>query len=107
MQRVHSMRNKTANKAKGAAQIIRQNLLRLPVFIGRGIGYYTACRIYIPKLRLFVLSVTRRFTSRYIMCSICRIKPGREPTIEEIREIFGNYLLNRLETVIPGGGNLY
>lgn len=98
------MRNRTKDKAEGAGRIIMQNLLRLPSFIGRGMQYYAAGRIYIPKPVVFTLGVTRRCNSRCIMCSIWRTKPGREPTLGEIREIFSNPLLNRLETVILSGG---
>lgn len=98
------MENKTASKAEGVGQIISKNLFRLPFFVGRGIKYYAAGRIYIPKPIIFSLEVTYRCISRCVMCSIWRKKPGREPTLGEIREIFSNPVLSRLETVILTGG---
>jgi len=38
------------------------------------------------------------------MCSRWKAKPGQEPSLGEVKEIFTNPLLNRLETVILSGG---
>lgn len=94
------------NKATGerVGQIIRENLLRTPFYIGRGIKYHSAGRIYTPKPVVFTLGVTRRCNARCVMCSIWRTKPGKELTVDEIQEIFSNPLLNRLRTVILSGG---
>jgi len=90
--------------AEEIGQIIRKGILRLPFFIGTGIKYHSIERIYIPKPVLFGLEVTRRCNSRCIMCSKWKTKPGKEPSLGEVQEIFANPLLNRLKTVIFVGG---
>jgi radical SAM protein with 4Fe4S-binding SPASM domain len=98
------MRSGTETVNEGVWQIVRANLLELPSFIGRGLRYHAAGRIYTPKPIVFALGVTRRCNSRCVMCSIWRTKPGTEPTLGKIQEIFSNPVLNRLETVILTGG---
>jgi len=99
-----NMGNRRKSIDKGVDQIVRKNILRLPLFIGTAVKYYCAGHVYIPKPVVFTLGITRRCNSRCIMCSIWKTKPGKEPSLSEIQEIFSNPLLNRLETVVLSGG---
>jgi MoaA/NifB/PqqE/SkfB family radical SAM enzyme len=92
------------SRTEEASQIIRDNILKLPSFVGRGLKYYAAGRIYTPKPVTLNLGVAGRCNSRCIMCSIWKKSSGQEPTLGEIREILGNPLLNRLQTVALTGG---
>lgn len=79
-------------------------LLKAPLFMARGIKYHAAGRFYVPKPKKFYLILTDRCNARCPMCSFWKKTPGREPTLEEIRRIFSNPLLDRLETVVLSGG---
>jgi len=98
------MGNRPKSVGEEVGQIIKKNISRLTFFIGRGINYYCAGHIYIPKPVIFTLGITRRCNSKCIMCSIWKGEPKGELSLGEIQEIFTNPLLNRLETVILSGG---
>lgn len=98
------MGSRAENRAEGIGQIIRKDILRLPFAIGTGIKYHSVERIYLPKPVLFGLQVTDKCNSRCTMCLRWKTKPGKEPSLGDIQEIFANPLLNRLEKVILVGG---
>jgi len=98
------MINRPKSVGEEVGRIIRKNISKLPFFIGRGIKYYCAGRVYIPKPVIFTLGITRRCNSRCIMCSIWKGEPGKELTLGEIQEIFTNPVLNHLKILTLSGG---
>jgi len=99
------MRTRVKGSGGEAEQISVKNMLKLPFYLVRGIGYHLAGRIYTPKPIHLSFLVTRKCNARCIMCSIWKTGDSvKELTIGEIREIFSNSLFNSLETVTLSGG---
>jgi MoaA/NifB/PqqE/SkfB family radical SAM enzyme len=99
------MRNRDRDKAGGASQMIRQNILKLPSFITKGLGYHMAGPLHTPKPSRLGFKVTSRCNARCIMCPIWRTeKSVKELTLSEIREIISSPLFDSLESVILTGG---
>lgn len=85
-------------------QVSLRNLLRLPYYLTRGIGYHTAGHLHIPKPSYATLRVTGRCNSRCTMCSVWKNIDNRELSIGEIRGILRNPLFNSIEKFVLAGG---
>jgi MoaA/NifB/PqqE/SkfB family radical SAM enzyme len=86
------------------SQAIRAQLRRLPALAYRAARYRALRRGRTAKPNRFVLCVTRRCPMRCLMCSIIATRPTREPTVDEVRRILGNRLLDRVATLVITGG---
>ncbi len=85
--------------------MIKQNIVRLPSFIGKGLGYHMAGPLHTPKPSRLGLRVTSTCNARCIMCPIWRTgKSVKELTPSEIREVLSSPLLDSLDSVILTGG---
>lgn len=99
------MRNRDRDEAGRASHVIRQNIVRLPSFIGKGLGYHMAGPLHTPKPSRLGLRVTNTCNARCIMCPIWRTgKSVKELTPSEIREVLSSPLLDSLDSVILTGG---
>jgi MoaA/NifB/PqqE/SkfB family radical SAM enzyme len=100
------MNTKIAKGSGGETdQITVKNMLKLPSYVVRGIGYYAAGRIYTPKPIRLAFLVTRKCNAKCVTCSIWKTGHSvKELTIDGIREILSNPLFNSLESVGLTGG---
>lgn len=86
-------------------QLTLRNLVRLPLYVGRGVQYHAAGRLYTPKPRAMTFRVTRRCNSRCVMCSDWRRGcDTRELTLDDIQQIFGSPLFGSLKKLVLSGG---
>ncbi|MBN2186270.1 MAG: radical SAM protein [Dehalococcoidia bacterium] len=99
------MKNRDRDEAERASQMIRQNIVRLPSFIGKGLGHHIAGSLHTPKPSRLGLRVTSRCNAKCIMCPFWRTeKSAKELTPGEIREVLSSPLFGSLEGVILTGG---
>jgi len=87
------------------AQITKEDLLKLPYYLARGIKYHAAGRFYTPKPIIAALRVTYRCNARCIMCLYWKYQGDRrELTLKEIEEIFNNPLFSSIRAFGLQGG---
>lgn len=96
---------KTKDQEARPDQITIKNLMRLPYYVARGLRYHAAGRVYTPGPLYLNFQVTRRCNSRCIMCSDWKRQGDcRELTLDQIGEIVGNPLFDRVEKFALSGG---
>lgn len=99
------IKEKVKGSGRKAHQSTVKNVLKLPFYLVRGIGYHLAGRIYTPKPIHLSFLVTRKCNSKCIMCSIWKTGYGvKELTLGEIRKILSNPLFDSLRSVTLSGG---
>lgn len=80
------------------------NLKRWTVGLGRSVNYHTHGRLFTPMPKYVCFRVTRNCNSRCVMCSDWKNKHHGEITVEEVRQVFSNPLLNNLKWINVLGG---
>jgi len=97
------MRNKGQNARPD--QITVGNLLRMPVYVARGLKYHAAGCLYTPKPLQVIFCVTRRCDSRCVMCSDWRVQGGvKELTLSEMEKVLGDALFDSVKKLSLSGG---
>jgi|GEM_PF-2638110 len=83
---------------------LKKHLVYFLELIPRTIKHYAAGRIYTPQPRFFALKLSNRCNAKCIMCSIWRRPSGKEPTINDIRDIFADPFMSCIKDVGFFGG---
>ena len=96
---------KAREREMGSTPMTLKNLVKLPLYLARGIRYHATGRIYTPKPVYLNLRVTQRCNSMCVMCSDWKSQnSSSELTVAQIGEALRNPLFNSVEKFALSGG---
>lgn len=90
--------------SKNRWDLIKENILRSPLLLMKGLKYHLSGRVFLPRPVFFGLGVTNQCNARCIMCPVWTLKDDKQPTIDKIKEIFSNPVLSNLKILTLTGG---
>ena len=95
----------TEGRDKGITPINARNLMKVPLYLARGLRYHAAGRIYTPKPLYLNYRVTHRCNAKCVFCSDWKRQNGsRELTVTQIGETLRNPLFNSVKKFALSGG---
>jgi MoaA/NifB/PqqE/SkfB family radical SAM enzyme len=96
---------KAREREMGSTPMTLKNLMKVPLYLARGIRYHAAGRIYTPKPVYLNLRVTQRCNSMCVMCSDWKSQnSSSELTVAQIGEALRNPLFSSVEKFALSGG---
>ena len=96
---------KDGKQGMRSAPITVSNLMKVPLYLARGIRYHATGRIYTPKPVYLNLRVTQRCNSKCVMCSDWKSQnSSSELTVAQIGEALRNPLFSSVEKFALSGG---